>query len=239
MTSEFEELQKILNPTPPIPEKKPEDALEIYLSQALGYDPNRNMLEGMGVEPTSSSPSQEDEIDWDFIRELEGFETEGYVPDPEGSQSGVTVGSGFDLGSRTEESLRDLGAPSSLIEKISPYLGVRKKEAEDLLKKNPLVLNEDEAELLTQLGKKETMKRIRTKFGEKDFNKLTPEQKTVLMSVGFQYGNQLFDHNFWDQTKEGRWEDAYKNLLNYGDAYKTRREKEASYLVSKLNQGTA
>ena len=39
-------------------------------------------------------------IDFDFIKDREGFETKGYVPDPEGSQSGVTIASGFDLGQK-------------------------------------------------------------------------------------------------------------------------------------------
>jgi type VI secretion system secreted protein VgrG len=37
-------------------------------------------------------------IDFSFIGQLEGNKTEGYVPDPENSNSGVTIASGFDIG---------------------------------------------------------------------------------------------------------------------------------------------
>ena len=47
-------------------------------------------------------------IDFDFILEQEGFETEGYVPDAENSKSGVTIASGFDLGARVLEDLKGL-----------------------------------------------------------------------------------------------------------------------------------
>ena len=39
-------------------------------------------------------------IDFTFIEKLEGYRLEGYVPDAENSQSGVTIASGFDLGQR-------------------------------------------------------------------------------------------------------------------------------------------
>ena len=38
-------------------------------------------------------------IDFNFISKLEGGrKTKGYVPDPEGSRSGVTIATGVDLG---------------------------------------------------------------------------------------------------------------------------------------------
>ena len=48
-------------------------------------------------------------INYDFIESLEGFETKGYVPDPKGSNSGVTIGSGVDLGARNINDLNKLG----------------------------------------------------------------------------------------------------------------------------------
>ena len=51
-------------------------------------------------------------IDWDFIKEREGKAIlKAYVPDPHGSQSGVTVASGVDLGQQTREGLESYNLP--------------------------------------------------------------------------------------------------------------------------------
>ncbi len=63
------------------------------------------------VSKAAANPHKDSNIDWSYIKEQEGFETTGYVPkNKDGSamgHSGVTVASGFDLGSRTPESLKD------------------------------------------------------------------------------------------------------------------------------------
>jgi hypothetical protein len=47
-------------------------------------------------------------INWDFIKEKEGgSQNNGYVPEG-GDNSGVTIGSGFDLGQQTEETIKEL-----------------------------------------------------------------------------------------------------------------------------------
>jgi hypothetical protein len=44
-------------------------------------------------------------IDYSFIEKLEGNTCIGYVPDPENSQSGVTIACGFDIGQRSKNEL--------------------------------------------------------------------------------------------------------------------------------------
>ena len=70
------------------------------------------------------------EIDFGFIKELEGFRLTGYVPKEKGKElgtSGVTIASGFDLGAHNINDLA--GLPEDLIQKFSPYLGLKGKEA--------------------------------------------------------------------------------------------------------------
>ena len=88
------------------------------------------------------------------------------------------------------------------------------------------------------------MKGISTNYklatGGKSFKDLTKSQQTVIASVGFQYGakglmTKMKDGkeeptNFWKQITTGKWNEAYKNLQNYGDDYPTRRKIEAELL---------
>ena len=69
-------------------------------------------------------------IDWNFIKTLEGNNLVGKVPDAEGSKSGVTIASGFDLGARN---LADLsGLPEEIINNLKPFLGFKGAEAEEI-----------------------------------------------------------------------------------------------------------
>lgn len=58
-------------------------------------------------------------INYEFLSRLEGgSRTSGYVPVPESSQSGVTIATGFDLGQRDEDDLKQLALDESLIAKL-------------------------------------------------------------------------------------------------------------------------
>jgi Bacterial toxin homologue of phage lysozyme, C-term len=75
-------------------------------------------------------------IDYKFIAEREGGrKTKGYVPAAVVSSSGVTVATGFDLGQRNESDLTRLKLSTFLVAKLKPYLGKKKKEAQEYLKK--------------------------------------------------------------------------------------------------------
>jgi len=173
-------------------------------------------------------------VDFDFIKGLEGFETEGYVPAPETSQSGVTIASGFDLGARNREDLERIGLPSELIKRLSPYLGKKKQDAAATLRERPLKISEEEAELLNREAKQETLDRLEKAFNEESdtpFRELPPEAQTAISSVAFQYGDlPSRTPSFWKQITTGDMKGALKELKNFGDDYKTRRLKEAELL---------
>ena len=182
-------------------------------------------------------------IDFDFIKKLEGFETIGYVPDPEGSQSGVTIASGFDLGQRKFSDIEKL--PKYIRDKLEPYLGLKGKEAEKIASK--LKITEAEANIINEFAKNEAITKLRTKWEKTtgtSFNNLSREQATILTSVAFQHGDlEKKAPNFWKQTTSGDWGSAYKNLLDWDDTgygikpgarpskYQSRREEEVKYLL--------
>ena len=192
-------------------------------------------------------------IDFDFIKDREGFETKGYVPDPEGSQSGVTIASGFDLG---QKNLNDLkGLPDHIIAKLKPFLGFKlkskygKNDISNQVAKlgfnsledyaASLKITEDEARIINNFAKTtETEKLIKrwNKDSKIPFKDLTKQQATVVASVAYQHGlGATTGYNFWKQTTGGDWGSAFKNLLDWDSTgedsrYQPRKEEEAKYL---------
>ena len=180
-------------------------------------------------------------IDFTFISKLEGGRhTRGYVPNPETSRSGVTIGTGVDLGQMGDQDLDQLDLPDDLKEKLRPYLGKIKYEAVDFLNQNPLVVAAEEAEMLDTEVKTRFIRGLVRQFDEVadvSFEELPDGVQTVIASVAFQYGN-LYKRtpNFWRQITTGDWQGAYGNLQDFGDAYGTRRKKEAELLKRSLEE---
>lgn len=192
-------------------------------------------------EPTPTETNMS--LTTDFLRQVEGFETTGYVPKKDGQVlgvSGVTIGSGIDLGQQTPERLKEWGLPDDLVAKLSPYTGKKKDAAVALLKAQPLKLTTEEADLLTQKAKAKYIAEVRENFDKASakykFDQLPEQWQAVITSVGFQYGTSFRSvPRFWKQVTEGRWADAHANLQDFGDQYGSRRRKEAR-LVSGLTQ---
>jgi len=175
-------------------------------------------------------------IDFDFILKQEGFETKGYVPDAENSNSGVTIASGFDLGARVLEDLK--GLPNDIVELLTPFLSLKGAEAQEVA--SNLNVSEDQAKIINEFAKSEAITNLRTEWENTtgtSFDDLSKEKATVLASVAFQYGNlESATPNFWKQTTSGDWEGAYNNLLDFGDRYDSRRKEEANYLFPTLKK---
>lgn len=176
-------------------------------------------------------------VDFGLIHTLEGARVlEGYVPDAAGSDSGVTIGSGVDLGQRRSADLDVLGLSATLKAKLTPYLGLKKQAAVDKLAAEPLTISEAEAEELDEAVKRQHIDALVAKFDADSatpFEQLDAAKQTVIASVSFQYGVALNRRtpNFWRQITGGDWESALANLRNFGDRYTTRRNKEADLLA--------
>lgn len=175
-----------------------------------------------------------DNIDWNFIKDQEGFITTANVPAPDKSESGVTIASGFDLGAR---SIKDLdGLDPSIVDKLQPYLGLKKQDAVNKLKQMPLIVSKQEALKINEFAKRNEYNKLADSWKQatgNDFSSLPRHKATVIASVAFQYGNlKTKTPNFWKQVTADHWDKAYKNLYNFGDDYGSRRRREADYFYT-------
>ncbi|MCG8427991.1 MAG: pesticin C-terminus-like muramidase [Chromatiales bacterium] len=179
-----------------------------------------------------------EKIDYQFLSNLEGgCKTTGYVPAAAVSKSGVTIATGFDLGQRDENDLKQLKLDASLITKLKPYLGAQGTTAQDLLKSSPLTIDLAEAKAIDKAVKSAHITKLKFKYNAapgntKKFIDIPPQAQTVIASVSFQYGVGLNIRTpkFWKAVTSQDWPKAIKILKAFGDAYPTRRKKEAALL---------
>lgn len=177
-------------------------------------------------------------IDYKFLSQLEGgSKTIGYVPAAAVSKSGVTIATGFDLGQRNEADLKKLGLSIALVTKLKTYLGKKAKDAQAALKKTPLTITATQAEEIDKSVKKKHIEQIKLKYNgvpgnKKKFIDIPKQAQTVIASVSFQYGTGLATRapKFWKAVTTQDWKEGVKLLNNFGDAYPTRRKKEAVLL---------
>ncbi|TVR97801.1 MAG: peptidase [Rhodospirillales bacterium] len=180
-------------------------------------------------------------IDWSFISQLEGGRRlTGYVPAAAFSQSGVTVATGCDLGQRSRAEIDALNIPESLKAKLRPYADLKTAAAEAMLRQQPLTLTAAEAEALDEAVKQPIVDALETRYdaavssspGRLTFARLPHPAQTVIASVAFQYGANLPARTprFWRAVTAQDWAEAVRELRNFGDAYPTRRRREANLL---------
>jgi len=189
----------------------------------------------MGVDKALPNKSNS-QVNWNFIGGLEGNLNIGHQPS---ENSGVTIGMGFDLKEKTESGLKDMGFDPDLIDELKPYLGLTGAEAAMAIEKNNLVLDDDKISRINRLSKKHYTDDIISQYEStgKKFNKLSPEQQTVIMSVGYQYGNlKTRTPSFWKGVINDDWDSVVNELRDFGDDYGTRRGKEADLLSISLDK---
>ncbi len=193
----------------------------------------------------AAEATTEPDVDWSFISDREGGQTlEGYVPAPDVSKSGVTVGTGFDIGQRTEADIDAMDIPDTLKEKLKPYAGLTKQDAVDYLAKNPLTITAEEATSLDKAVKSKALDALVERYDNattgKKFAELPQQMQTVLASVEFQYGSmKAKTPTFWKMVTEQRWDDAIAELRDFGDKYPTRRGLEADLLQKGVDANPA
>lgn len=187
--------------------------------------------------PQNPGSSIEYKIDWNFISQLEGgAQSEGYVPWWPGAKnnvSGVTIATGFDLGQKNEDGLRNMGLASELVDKLSPYLGKRMQEAVDFLAQHPLSLSSEEVSEIDKKSKSQAIGNLEKRYNSVSavpFKELPSQAQTAIASVAFQYGTN-FGGEFWDYVTKQKWGEAVQDLrTNFNDGYANRRNQEADLL---------
>ena len=185
-------------------------------------------------------------VDYDFIRNiLENFEGKGicrgYVPkDKKGNalgNSGVTIGTGVDLGQQSGTRLLAMGVPERVLHKLRPYLGLRGQEAITRLESAPLLLSDGEIETLDEavIGSyiREVATRYGIQFGRKGaFASLPRQVQAVLVSLRYHLGFAGFPKT-WDMLLKRDYSGAISELENpqrWGNKYMSRRKSEAGLL---------
>lgn len=187
-------------------------------------------------------------VDWDFIQAREGLELNGYVPkDKTGApdaNSGVTIAVGFDLGGRTVASLEAQGLTPDIVALLTPYLGLKGQAAQACLAGQPLTITAAQAQLIDCQAFNSYYGAVAANYdhaaGGIAFESLHRGAQTAIVSVAYQYGTNLAKAapNFWKQVTGCLWQAAYENLMNFGDAFPSRRRLEAAELLTAINSGT-
>ena len=143
-----------------------------------------------------------------FLVQTEEFRTKAYCHPPDAyPNSGVTIGVGVDLGSKTEASLTKAGVSKWIVKKLTPYFGhkgeaacIKAKIYEVVSKGWPnLVLSKEEAldlsskMISTYATETENWYNAAKTKTAKAFTELTCAQRTVIVDVLYQYGSpQVF-----------------------------------------------
>ena len=187
----------------------------------------------------NNPPPTQPQIDYNFIAQLEGgLRTDAYYPCPPAQagcgSSGATISVGFDIGVRNRDDLVALGLPADLITKLEPYLGKTGQDAYDFLMQNPLTITQAEAELINRLIKAQSTQRLIARYNADsgvDFADIPPAWQTVIASAEYQYGSlQSRTPRYWGFVTSQDWANAIAELRNFGDAFPTRRNREADYV---------
>ncbi len=150
--------------------------------------------------------------------------TSGYVP-PAG-KSGVTIGTGFDVGQWNKRAFRtQLGLPEDLARRLDPYTGLIRGDAVAQLKRVPLVVTRDEANVIDQGVHRYFVEQTRSYWdrhrgpGTPSYNDLSSAQQTVLFSRTFHQGVGMprtgVAQSFYQAAQRNDWAAAEGHLRNY------------------------
>ena len=187
-------------------------------------------------------------IAYDYIREvLSRFEgagrTRGYVPcDKTGrplGASGVTIGTGVDLGQQTGAGLLDMGVPFAVVKKLLPYIGLKKEAALAAIKDQPLTLSPAETAALDDAVGKHYLQNIEARYNKDNpilpFADIPPRGQAVVSSLLYQRGlasPKNFPHT-WRFLLAADWTRAAEKLRNAAlwDGYQSRRAAEGEILL--------
>lgn len=203
------------------------------VSEKMTYDINRDL--------TATNMGYPIGINFRFLSVLEGGS--GHIAniplnraDAENNKdlnnrSGVTVGAGFDLGQIREgpagtATLRKYGFPEPLVQKLSPYLGLKRRDAYHALGKKPLTLSDRELDfinrqVMTLYGNKcivqwDKVTREKRKKGVNRlyFHELTSGQQTIIFSRYYHQGPGWRERNkeMYRSMSNNDWDEVARQL---------------------------
>ena len=207
------------------------------------FSPENRSING-AIDQEEYKKQKELQVNMEFLRMNEGFETEGYVP-RSGEQvldsSGVTIGTGLDLGTKNMDYFKDFENKETL-KKMEAYFGMKGQEAYDFEQENPLSLTREETVEVDNYVKGRELESIENSFlalTGKELSSMPPRLQTVIADLQFQYGSNYnrtpkFREIIKDIAEDPQDADSYIPLMNelrdFGDKYDTRRNREADLI---------
>ncbi|WP_298034497.1 pesticin C-terminus-like muramidase [uncultured Desulfovibrio sp.] len=169
-----------------------------------------------------------------------GPSPERYVPM---GISGVTVGTGVDLGQTDAATLADIGVEQGLINRLRPYLGQRKADAVDVLRRLPLIVSQDVADELDAAMLNHHIAKISASYDRAvgapgRFATLPWQAQAAIVSIQYQRGvkSPRKYPNTWSALVRQDWADAAARLGNgrLWSGYQRRRGLEGKLLEQLL-----
>lgn len=169
-----------------------------------------------------------------------GPNPERYVPM---GISGVTIGTGVDLGQTNKDTLGDMGVDPGIVNQFRPYLGQRKAAAVAVLHRLPLTLSQAVADELDAAMLNHHITKIADYYDRAvglpgRFVTLPWQAQAVIVSIQYQRGvNSPRKYpNTWGAFVNQDWKDAAARLKNgrLWSGYQNRRRLEGELLEELL-----
>ena len=152
--------------------------------------------------------------------------------------SGVTVGTGVDLGQTDADTLRGMGIADGVIVRLRPYLGLRQEAAVLALHAAPLTLAAGDADGLDAAMLRHHVHKIAGRYdrdaGVGAFARLPWQAQAVIVSIQYQRGVNSPGRypNTWAALVRRDWADAARRLCtgHFWTGYRQRRALEGELL---------
>lgn len=152
--------------------------------------------------------------------------------------SGVTIGTGVDLGQTDAATLQKLGVPESLTTLFQPYLGKQDVAAVYSLHAAPLSIGKPEADILDKAMLHHHVNKIAARYdrdaGAGAFESIPWQAQAVIVSIQYQRGVNSPSRypNTWAALVRRDWADAAARFKNGSlwSGYQSRREAEGKIL---------
>lgn len=178
---------------------------------------------------------------------FEGFNPTSHFPSNPGAPyfntTGVTFGSGVDLGQRGKQDLLKDGVPQSIADKLDPYYMLRGQSAYDKVKSNPLTLSDNEAHILSNIYIDKFSHKIEGLFNDANiglrFSELPVRTRTALVSIGYQKGFNLSRTapTVWNKVIAKDWSGLVSAFNNFGGGTPDRRKREGDLVQKDIDSG--
>lgn len=201
---------------PPLDKKAARKAVRRVKSRIASADPEvlAKINEQLGTRVNFAALSRFEGGQW----------TRGYVP-PAG-RSGVTIGTGFDVGQwRTSDLRNKLGMPESLAQQLDPYTGHIRGDAAARLRAMPLSVSRDDANLIDQASHRYFVRETAAYWdahrgpNTPEYRDLSSAQQTVLFSRSYHQGigmpRTAVARDFYSAAQRNDWAAAESALRNY------------------------